>query len=1187
MLNNSPKSSAHLLAATAISLVFPHMAMAQSINCGLVNGVLPAGCVRADAATVVNVPVGANSEMENRPTTDPIASMPEGFAISIDGSPISGDKRLADNLRRTDVALAAADIRVQFDGLGAEQRLDLVTVGARRVFKAGDTVTFSSQTNYPRWLTRGEVRIIDLTKRGGPQTVAVVPITPNGQARYVLPKGGDLVAVHRVYDSKGRYDETYEMALSARSRGDGGQTDGRAVDAPEEGTDRTARRTIPVHGGAITVSGSSVAPGAKVQVLGETLRADPNGRFVLNRIVPAGTHSVPVKISGSRVDIVREVDIPRTDWFYVGIADVTLGRFKDSATGHTESYEKGRLAFYVKGRTQKGYTITASADTGEEDFSNIFRRFDERDPRSLLLRIDPDDLYPTYGDDSELVEDAPTSGKFYLKVEKNNNFFLWGNYRASLEGGHYLRNERTLYGAQAQWASQQQTDDGEARASLSFYGAQPDNMPQRDVFQGTGGSVYFLRRQDISIGSETMSIEIRDRDTGRVIERRKLIFGQDYNINYIQGVITLTAPLNSMGGGGLVVTNPGGETDINLVAQYEFTPTAGTLDGYSYGGRAEGWLTNNLRVGVTGMIEKTGTADQKAVSADILYHYSEGTFAKLEYARTRGPGFGSSISTDGGLLINDQTPASGNGDATRAELRADFADLGMGVDGHIAAYFEDRTEGFSTLDYQVLAATGDEELWGIDIDVTQNERLSWSVYYDDYSNAVGEYKREGGLELHYKASDRISYAFGVEHIDRNTGTEIGDRTDAALRATVTPNDYLTWYVFGQLTLQGSLENNDRVGAGVSYDMANGWTFEGEISDGAKGEGGKALLTYKAGDDRNLYFGYELAPGRELTGVTLSGRDRGRFVVGGRRRINDSLLTYGENSYDVFGKHRSLISAYGVEYSHSDHLTYTMAMEFGTISDTINGDFDRHALSFGAQYHDEKTTANGRLELRRERGVLGVVNRDVDSYLLTASAQYKINESQRLVFSLDAAKTDAFSGAPTTGDLVDVNFGYAYRPVNNDRINVLLRYRYLYDMYGQKVDAGGGVLTDRPRQKSHVFSVDADYDLNERWSVGAKLGFRLADTSPDSASAFVPNDAILGIVNARYHLVHNWDILLEARSLRSRQTKTTEFGVLAAAYRHIGNNMKLGVGYNFGQFSDDITDLTKDDKGLFINLIAKF
>jgi hypothetical protein len=30
-----------------------------------------------------------------------------------------------------------------------------------------------------------------------------------------------------------------------------------------------------------------------------------------------------------------------------------------------------------------------------------------------------------------------------------------------------------------------------------------------------------------------------------------------------------------------------------------------------------------------------------------------------------------------------------------------------------------------------------------------------------------------------------------------------------------------------------------------------------------------------------------------------------------------------------------------------------------------------------------------------------------------------------------------------------------------------------------------------------------------------------------------------------------------------------------------------VGYNFGIFSDDLTDLTFDDRGLFVNLTAQF
>jgi hypothetical protein len=42
------------------------------------------------------------------------------------------------------------------------------------------------------------------------------------------------------------------------------------------------------------------------------------------------------------------------------------------------------------------------------------------------------------------------------------------------------------------------------------HAATPGTLSQRDVLRGTGGSAYFLKRQDITIGSETVTIEVRD-----------------------------------------------------------------------------------------------------------------------------------------------------------------------------------------------------------------------------------------------------------------------------------------------------------------------------------------------------------------------------------------------------------------------------------------------------------------------------------------------------------------------------------------------------------------------------------------------------------------------------------------------------------------------------------------------------
>ncbi len=743
-----------LLGATALTLsLMPALGQTKDEDrCQPIGGKVPPLCDAPNRDVTVRTTAGTNTEFD--PAGTPA---PEGFMISVDGQPVTGDRRMVDRIRRTDLALERADIQVTFDGLSVKPRLDLETLGDPQGYGPGDTVGFQSATNYPAFLTRGEVRIIDREARGGPRTVAVVPVDPNGQVRVMLPEGDDLVAVHRVYDAQGRYDETVPLQLSRRD-------DRGLVDGVEDGSDATGRRAIPVAGGSVTVYGENIAPGAVVRTLGETVRPAPGGDFVIQRILPAGRHSVDVDVrgGGEAVSLTRDVDIPKSEWFYVGVADLTFG-WRDQF-GTKGSYQKGRLGFYAKGRTARGVNITASADTGEGDLDTIFRDLDQKDPRSLILRIDPDDYYPVYGDDSTFEEDAPTSGRFYLKVEKDGNHLLWGNFRNSVGGTTYLRNERTLYGLQGKWASAAQTTKGDARGRVTLYAASPDNLPQRDVFLGTGGSVYFLQRQDLSIGSETISIEVRDPVTGRVVSRQTLTYGRDYDINYIQGVVTLARPLSGTAGGGVVT---GGSNQVNLVVQYEWTPTAFNVDGMAYGARAEAWVTDQLRVGMTGQVENTATADQTAAGVDLRWELSEETYAQLELAQSDGPGFGSSFSTNGGLNIINNPAIAGNGRALKFEGRSALRDLGLAADGYVGAYFEDREAGFQTLDYQ--SAT-DERLWGIYAEISPNDDLRLSFGYDDFDSTGGKTERKGSAEAEFRVSQRLTYTVGIEHTDRSGTT---------------------------------------------------------------------------------------------------------------------------------------------------------------------------------------------------------------------------------------------------------------------------------------------------------------------------------------------------------------------------------------------------------------------------------
>lgn len=1168
-----------LLYSTALITLMATGAVAQPVSqpeCDLVAGALPEGCERPNASTVVDIPVGENTERGN--SAPPMAGV--GFQIVIDGQPIAGDERVEDVTRQTDLALEQADIRISFDGLGAQQRLDLQRSNAADAMRPGDSVTFTSRLNYPAYVSRGEIRIIDREGLGfGGKVLAVVPVDPNGQATITIPPGERIVAVHRVYDARGRYDETIDIPLTEAD--DRGLTEG-----VEEGTDTTARRAIPVRGGAVTVSGDQVPPGSTVYTLGEAVRPAPQGDFVLQRILPVGGHAVDVEVVGpaQNLQFSRDIEIPRYDMFYTAMTDATIG--VNTADGESDTYTRGRIAFYANGYNADGVEITAAADTKDNEIRDLFSDMDAKDPSSLLRRIDPNEYYPTYGDGSTLIEDAPTQGKLYVRVEKDQNYAVWGNSQAELRNTEYLRNERVLYGANAHWESQEQTSFGEPRAQITVYAARPDNLSQRDVLRGTGGSIYFLSRQDISRGSEVISVELRDPTTGRVIDRRRLAPGTDYEVNYLQGSVRLATPLSSSSGGG-VVENPGGDAELFLVAQYEYTPVDLSVEGLAMGGRVEGWATDSVRLGVSGQRDETGIADQEAYGADIRYRLGENSYVEAEYARSEGPGYGYRSSNDGGLIYDTAEQVSGTGAAKRLDMQLDLSEFGENAAGIIKAYAEDRDAGFTSLDY---TATSAERLWGFDATVEASERLSWRAYMDDYRNDLDRRDSEGGVEVLLSPDRTNTWAIGVEHVRREDLDENGNRTDVALRYTRHVSPSLSWSLLGQTTVsRDGLSRNNRLGVGLKRDFGNGWTLAGEVSDGTLGTGADILASFERKDGGSLYFGYELDPDafdRRGTFDSLSD-SRGKFVFGGRRIVSTTTSIYGENTYDVFGQRDSLTSSYGVDYKPDQFMTYTFGLDIGRISDELNGDFDRHAVSMGARYEDEQLTSSGRIEFRRERGDddrPGAIDRDADTLLLTASATYKLDEARTLLTYVDFVDTDTDESSIRNGRLTDVVLGYAVRPVDNDRFNMLFKYRYFYDMYGQTVD---GTDTRGPLQKSQVFTVDAEYDLTQQWSLGAKLGGRLSETAATNSAGFFDNDAWLAIANARYHVVHNWDMLFELRALRLQQARTTDLGALAAVYRQVGNNVQIGVGYNFGNFSDDLTDLTLDDRGAFLNVVAAF
>jgi hypothetical protein len=124
------------------------------------------------------------------------------------------------------------------------------------------------------------------------------------------------------------------------------------------------------------------------------------------------------------------------------------------------------------------------------------------------------------------------------------------------------------------------------------------------------------------------------------------------------------------------------------------------------------------------------------------------------------------------------------------------------------------------------------------------------------------------------------------------------------------------------------------------------------------------------------------------------------------------------------------------------------------------------------------------------------------------------------------------------------------------------------------------------QKSHIAALDISYDLTADWSVGGKYAYRFGQASLDRVQLnFFDNAAQLAVLRVDWRFRKDWEGLAEVRTLVLRDVSQRRRGALAAIYRYIGKNLKFGVGYNFTDFSDDLTDLRYDHKGVFINLIG--
>jgi len=1204
--------------------------------------------------------------------------------ITIDGKPATSADQLneADHQRCVDVAANRNDIQIQFDPLKTDPALN-VTAWPNGVVR-GETVELSTYSNYVHWIRKAEIRFFTVGQDSRERPFLVLPVTIG--ATLALTADGRLPATSlytlRVYDEHGRFDETALKPLTVldhpRPIGDESTPARERLTGYGQSTLRI--RNITVNGGTVTVSGRNAAKGEVVHALGTLAPVDDQGRFVVRQLLPAGTHTVNIDIDtpdGGHTEYARNLTITPDSWFYVALGELTVSPNHTTGpallvTGDTDRYGKatevdGRGAFYAKGKVHDDYLVTLSVDTTAPPTEKLFTNVASKDPRFLLERIDADKAYPVYGDDSTSEWDAPTNGQVYARVEHNDSRATWGNFQTAWTALELNQFSRSLYGGDLLLKSDGATSFGERRSTTDAFGAEPGTLDSREEFRGTGGSLYYLHRQDITRGSERLWIEIRDQTSSIPLQRTQLIPGLDYDLNYLQGTILLRAPLSSVAdGSGLIQIGSLSGNPAFLVATYEYSPGLNTAQSNVYGVRNSTWLNDFLRVGLSGYRQGEGIDRQIVGGLDATLRYRPSTYLDMEFARSDGTGSQLS-SIDGGFGFNQTSTPDTLANARRLQGAIDLSDIWQSARGRGSVYWQDRQAGFSGAG--ALASTDAIKQQGAAFSVPLNTRTSIDVKADDKSSATDRIDGEEAA-VHYQINDSWGASVGARYDDRHNDvanastllSENGARTDAIVRfdykppapptdpkSTQNPSPALkpspattaissnaaapggssaaapittfasgplsaasmqpgantydvthasvpaqtaadvaarpaSWqaytYVQDTLDRSGDREANDRIGVGAQKQINDRFRVGSEVSEGSGGFGGQLTGDYRIDDRSNVYLAHSIVTERDDS--TYQGRFN-NTVLGSRVKLSDQVSVYDEARDGHGAGPQSATNAFGVDLSPNDRWNYGVKWETGTISDPLAGDLTRHAVSVSTGYKEKAIRFASSLEFRHENGTAG----ERDTWLARNAGSYQVSPDWRLMAKANFSFSSASQGNFYDGNFVDASLGGAFRPVANDRWNTLLQYRYYYTL----PSPGQVGLTDSTldyAQRSHVVSLDSIYDIVSWLSLGGKYAERYGELQDTRVGGpWLSSRADLVILRGDVHIVREWDVMIEGRRLTVFEAQDRRSGLLVALYRHMSKNVKLGVGYNCTDYSDDLTDLSYRSRGPFVNIMGTF
>jgi hypothetical protein len=950
---------------------------------------------------------------------------------------------------------------------------------------------------------------------------------------------------------------------------------------------------------------------------------------------------------------------------YVAVLDLSLGGYQ--ASGALESFARrvgldndlvaaGRIAGYWRGsrylgEQQRQLRWTLQMDSTKDELSRLGDNLTREDPRRLFRTLDSDRYYPTYGDDSTTILETDSQGAFFGRIELDDSYAGWGNFNANFTDTELAHFNRTLYGLNAQYRSDARTGFGDHRMALKVFGSEAQTVSAHESFLATGGSLYYLQQTDIVLGSEQLRIEVRRRGSQQLEERRVLVAGTDYELDPLQGRILLSQPLlqSVRERRNPVVFSEAQEGDqVYLAVDYEYLPAAFGADEYVYGVRGSAWVTDRLRIGGTHVRDEQGAGDYQLSGADLHLRHTDRTWLSAEYADSRSePAVAPLVSLDGGLSFRGTANAAtqrGRGAGYTVEGQIELSDFNW-ASGHLRGWYSDRDAGYGNSRF---AANGQVRDQGADLALPLGNLGELQAGYRRLEQGSGRDEQSAWLQLSRQWQCEIGsdcWTFDVEgrydSVARGTspGQDLlttllttareGTGTAVGVRLGHRLSESTTVYGSVQQSFASDTEyaDNDRIALGANQRLNDRLGVSLEASDGGRGSALSAGVDYSPGPNSlfNLATGigagattqfstrYQLSDQHAVYGSYRVNPDRtdaprNILSIGQRRDLGARSRIYSESQFGELDREASTGHLFGVDLGLSDTLVLAGTAMASRV-ERPEGDFERNAFSLGMVYSTDNLRLSTRAELRADDGV----GRRSRQYLLSNALDLRVRDSGRLIARFNAALLDDERTDADLGRFAELNLGYAYRPVNQDYLNGMLRYAYLYDV---GTEGQSDVLGD---EQSHLLSAEGFVEATPRVQLGAKVAGRHGRNRAVQGSGRW-EDVRLSLASARVlinltrprrkieatdedadrkplpWLPNQLELLGEYRWLRDWEGETTRHGLVLGLYYQIdsrnwnsplSNSLRVGAGYNFSGFDDNLRRDSFNANGWFIDITSAF